>query len=172
MTNDALKLLEGGIVLVLSGVETYRVERWNGNDNLAQSDVKIKELLEDNNIREDAKEAFIQQLELGWEDLFMGRMATGWKSATESLKSRKTKLMSLVIEWGRTCWTTRNVMIYGEGRQRYIMERRRLQAEARVYLNAAKEEALVPIENIRSTRKNIRNMPNVEIANWIAEQQK
>ena len=63
-------------------------------------------------------------------------------------------------------------MIYGERRQQYTMERRRLQAEARVYLNAAKEEALVPIENIRSTRKNIRNMPNVEIANWIAGQRR
>ena len=45
-----------------------------------------------------------------------------------------------------------------------------LQSEARVYLNAPKEEALVPIENIRATRKNLRNLPNAEIANWISEQ--
>ena len=50
------------------------------------------------------------------------------------------------------------------------MERKRLQEEARVYLYAPKEEALVPIENIRATRKNVRNLPNVEIANWIADQ--
>ena len=45
------------------------------------------------------------------------------------------------------------------------MERKRLQEEARVYLYAPKEEALVPIENIRATRKNVRNIPNIKIAN-------
>ena len=51
------------------------------------------------------------------------------------------------------------------------MERKRLQEEARVYLYAPKEEAaLVPIENIRATRRNLRNLPNIEIANWIADQ--
>ena len=52
------------------------------------------------------------------------------------------------------------------------MERIRLQAEARIYLNAPKEEALVPIERSRATRKNITIMPNAEIANWIAGQRK
>lgn len=55
-------------------------------------------------------------------------------------------------------------------RQRYTIERKSLQTEVRVYFNAPKEEALVPVENNRATRKNIRNMPNVEIANWIAGQ--
>ena len=75
-----------------------------------------------------------------------------------------------MIEWHRACWTARTGMIYGERRQLCTMERKRLQEEARVYLNALKEEALVPIENSRSMRKNVRNLPNVEIANWIAEQ--
>ena len=43
-------------------------------------------------------------------------------------------------------------MIYGERRWRFTMERKRLQADARVYLNTPKEEALVPIENSRATR--------------------
>ena len=50
------------------------------------------------------------------------------------------------------------------------MERNRIQPETRLYPNATKEEALVPIENSRATRKNVRNLPNVEIANWLAEQ--
>ena len=33
-----------------------------------------------------------------------------------------------------------------------------------------KKDALVPIENIRATRMNMRNLPNIEIANWIADQ--
>ena len=38
-----------------------------------------------------------------------------------------------------------------------------------MYLYAPKEESLVPIENFRATRINLRNLPNIEIANWIAE---
>ena len=140
------------------------------HDNLAQSGDRIKALLGGESLREDAKEAIIQQMEIEWEDLIMGRMAIGWRSATENLKPWTTKIMHLMIEWGRACSTAGNGMTYGERRQRYTMERRKLQAEARVYLNVTKEEALVPIEKSRATRKNIRNMPNVEIANWIAGQ--
>ena len=50
------------------------------------------------------------------------------------------------------------------------MERKRVQEEARVYLYVPKDESLVPIENIRTTRRNVRNLPNIEIANWIAKQ--
>ena len=34
----------------------------------------------------------------------------------------------------------------------------RVQAKARVYLNAPKEEALVPIENSKAARKNVKNL--------------
>ncbi len=36
---------------------------------------------------------------------------------------------------------------------------------------APKEESLVSIENIRATRRNMRKLPNIDIANWILEQQ-
>ena len=36
-----------------------------------------------------------------------------------------TKFMNLMIEWGRSCWKARNVMIYGEKRQHYTMERKK-----------------------------------------------
>ena len=39
-----------------------------------------------------------------------------------------------------------------------------------MYLYAPKDQSLVPIENFRATRINLRNLPNIEIANWIAEQ--
>ena len=39
-----------------------------------------------------------------------------------------------------------------------------------MYLYVQKEELLVSIENFRATRTNLRNLPNKEIANWIAEQ--
>lgn len=62
MPNDILKLLEGGIDLVLLGGEAFRGKEWQDNDNLAQSDERIKALLEDASFREVAKEAFIQQI--------------------------------------------------------------------------------------------------------------
>ena len=100
----------------------------------------------------------------------MGEMAIGWRGAMKNLTPWTTKFMNLLIEWGRACWTARNGMIYGERCKRYTMERKRLQAEARVYLNAPKEEVLVQIENSRATRKNVRNLLKGEITNWILEQ--
>ena len=75
MPNYILKLLEGGIEVVLSGGETYRGENWHDKDKITQNDARITALMENTSFREDAKEAFIQKMEMGWEDLFMGRMA-------------------------------------------------------------------------------------------------
>ena len=100
MPNDILKLLEGGIDLFLSGRETFRGESWYDTDNITQNDERITALMEDPSFREDAKEAFIQQMEMRWEDIFTGRMAIGWRRATEKLKPWTTKIMNLMIEWG------------------------------------------------------------------------
>ena len=166
MPNDVLALLEGGIGIVLSGGETYSGEIWHNKDNIAQNNERITALMENTGFREDAKGASIQQMELGWEDLFM-RMAIGWRSAAEKVKPWIRKFMNIMIEWGRSCWTARNGMIYGG----YTLERKRLQEEARVYLYAPKDESLVPIKNIKATRRSVRNLPNIEITNWIAVQQ-
>ena len=61
--NDILKLIEGGIdVVFLLGGETYRRENWHDKDNIAQNDERITALMENTGFREDAKEAFIQQM--------------------------------------------------------------------------------------------------------------
>ena len=65
MPKDILKLLEGGIEVVLLGGETYRGKNWHDTDNIAQNDKQIKTLLEDPSFRDNAKEAFIQQMEMG-----------------------------------------------------------------------------------------------------------
>ena len=124
MPNNILRLLEGGIDVALSGGVTYRGENWHATDNIAQNEKRIKTMPEDPSFREDAKEAFIQQMEMGWEDLFMGRKAIGWRIAKVKLKSWISKFMNLMIEWGRSCWTNRNEMIYGEKRHRYTLERK------------------------------------------------
>ena len=98
-------------ILAISGQDT---------NNIVHRDEQNTALMEDTSFREDAREAFIQQTEMGWENLFMGRMAIRCKSTTEKLKPWTTKFMSLMIEWGRACWTDRNVMIYGE-RHHFLM---------------------------------------------------
>ena len=96
--NDILKLLEGRIDVVLLAGDTYRGENWHDKDNIAQNDERITALTENTGFREDTKEAFIQQMEMGWEDLFIGRMAIRWRSATEIVKPWITKFMNLMIE--------------------------------------------------------------------------
>ena len=64
MPNNILKLLDGGIDLVLSGGKMYRGKKWQVNDNLAQSDKRFKSLMEDESFREDVKEVFTQQMEI------------------------------------------------------------------------------------------------------------
>ena len=59
MLNDILKLLEGGIDLVLSGREIFRGQRWHDTDNIAQNDERIKAMLKEPSFREDAKGVFI-----------------------------------------------------------------------------------------------------------------
>ena len=46
MPNDILKLIEGGIDVVLSGGETYRGDNWHGKNNIAQNDKRITALME------------------------------------------------------------------------------------------------------------------------------
>ena len=82
------------------GGETYRGENWHDKDNIAQNNKRIAVLMENAGFGEDMKEAFIQQMEMGWEDLFMRRMAVGWRSATEKVTPWITKFMNLMIEWG------------------------------------------------------------------------
>ena len=99
MSNGILKLLEGQIDIVLLGGETYIGENWHDNDNMAQNRKRIIALMENTGFTEDAKEAFIQQMEMGWEYLFMGRMAIGWRSTMEKVKPWIMKFMNLMIEW-------------------------------------------------------------------------
>ena len=79
---------------------TFRGKRWHDTDNISQNGEISIALKEDPSFREDAKEEFTQQMAVGWEDLFMGRMAIGWRRTTEKLKPWTTKFMNLKIEWG------------------------------------------------------------------------
>ena len=85
MSNNILKLLECGIDLVLLGGGAFRGKKWQDEDNLAQNDERMKAGQEDASFREDTKELFIEQMEIGCDDLFIRRMAIRGGGATENL---------------------------------------------------------------------------------------
>ena len=65
MPNDILKLLEDGIDLVLLGRETFGGERPHDTVNIAHNDKRLTALMENPSFMEDAKQAFIQYVEMG-----------------------------------------------------------------------------------------------------------
>ena len=70
----------------------------------------------------------------------MGRMATRWKSATESLKPWTTKFTSLMIEWGQNMLDTEKWNDKRRETTTIYNGTEKLQAEAKVYLNAPKQQ--------------------------------
>ena len=77
--NHLLNLFEVVIEVALQQGDTHSGEVWNGNPNVSTIDRTISELLFDETIPKQYKTAFQQQTKLGWEHLFMGKMASGWK---------------------------------------------------------------------------------------------
>ena len=77
--NHLLNLFDEGIEVALQDGDTHSGEDWNGNSIWSTIDRNILELLFDKKIPNQYKTAFQQQMKLGWEHLFMGKMANGWK---------------------------------------------------------------------------------------------
>ena len=80
MTNERNNLLhhfEVGIELALSNGDTHSVN--DGNRDGSMIEMTISELLNDKTIPQQFKMAFQQQTKLGWEQLFMGKMACEWR---------------------------------------------------------------------------------------------
>ena len=74
--NQRLYLFEAGIDLALINADTYIGENWNGNCEGSLTELTIAELLNDEEIY---KTAFKQQTMIGSEQIFMGKMARGWR---------------------------------------------------------------------------------------------
>ena len=77
--NHLLHLYEAGIELALLNGDTHNGEEWNGNPNGSMTKITISELLNGETIPQQYKTAFQQQTKIGWEHLFMGKMASRWK---------------------------------------------------------------------------------------------
>ena len=73
------QIIKAGIDLALINADTHIRENWNGNCEGSLMELKIAELLNDDKIPQHFKRAFKQQTMIGWELLFMGMTARGWR---------------------------------------------------------------------------------------------
>eukprot|EP00816_Leptocylindrus_hargravesii_P003149 CAMPEP_0196825450 /NCGR_PEP_ID=MMETSP1362-20130617/93059_1 /TAXON_ID=163516 /ORGANISM="Leptocylindrus danicus, Strain CCMP1856" /LENGTH=132 /DNA_ID=CAMNT_0042205873 /DNA_START=1017 /DNA_END=1414 /DNA_ORIENTATION=- len=64
-----------------------------------------------------------------------------WRTSTADLEHRwMTSCTRLFLEWGRACWSHyHNSLLYGPPKQQHQQKQQRIQAEARVWLEAAKK---------------------------------
>ena len=85
--NHLLNLFEAGIEVALQVGDTHSGKDWNGIPNGSTIDRTVSELLFDETIAHQYKTAFEQQTKLGWEHLFMGKMASGWKQCRPNKKT-------------------------------------------------------------------------------------
>ena len=130
--NHLQNLFEAGIEAALLDGDTHSGKDKNGNPNGSTIDRTISELLFDEAIPNQYKTAFQQQTKLGWEHLFMGKMASGWKQCWPDKKHWRSSIAHTFMEWGRACWSHRNSILYGERKEQYKITRMRLKAETQV----------------------------------------
>ena len=83
------------------------------------SDYVSGAILFDETIPHQYKTAFQQQTKLGWEHLFMGKMASGWKQCWPDKKHWWSSSAHTFMEWGRVCWSQRNRILYGKRKDQY-----------------------------------------------------
>ena len=136
------------------------------------TDDRVTEIIMDETIREDRREAFTQQTRIGWTKIFLGYFTTNWRTSTENLEFPwVASCIRLFLAWGRACWTHRNNHLYGPSKKRHKQKRQRLQAEVRVWLEAPKQESLVPLQRNARFRKDITRATTETISTWLLQQQ-
>ena len=96
--NHLLHLFEAGIDLVLINGDTHSGEDWNGNSEGSITEMTISDLLDDKTIPHQYKTAFPQQTKIGWEQLFMGKMACGWRQCWPDKKYRRANIAHTFME--------------------------------------------------------------------------
>ena len=79
LLNGLLRLIEAGIDLVLQSDNMHQGEHWDRDDDGNEVEKRIAQLLNDDEINTEYKDAFRQQTVIGWEYIFMGKFARGWR---------------------------------------------------------------------------------------------
>ena len=143
--NHLLHLFEAGTDLALITRDTHIGEDWNGNPERSMIEITISELLNDETIPQQFKMVFQQQTKLGREQLFMGKMASRWRQCRPDNTYWRSIIAHTLMLWGRACWRHRNCTLYRECKDRYMMTRLHLMAEAQVWMEAPRTKTLIPL---------------------------
>ena len=171
LTNDILRMFETGIDLVLTPPP-----RPCYHDDLTAAaamfeDERVLKILNDTTINEARRLAFEQQTKIGWSRLFLGLMMIEWSRSTANLEHQWTSsCLRLFLDWGRACWTHRNYLLFGPASARRQQRRKRLQAEARVWITAPHTESLVPLNSNGRLKRDITRATTETIATWVHRQ--
>ena len=76
-TNIKLHLIEVGIDLALQSDNIHQGEAWDGDEEGNNEEKRVAQLLNDDEINTEYKDAFRQQTVIGWEYIFTGKFARG-----------------------------------------------------------------------------------------------
>ena len=115
------------------------------------------------------KETLRQQTFIDWEYIFTGKFVKGWRNCWTERWQWATKFAILMMTWGRACWTSRYGTLFGEKKNSYAIERKRLLAEAKVRRTATMMERLVGDAHIRMKKKTLKTAASITIATWLDE---
>ena len=80
LPNGLLHVIEAGIDLALHSDNTHQGEAWDGDDKGNDEEKRVVQLLNDDEIIMEYKEAFRQQTIIGREYVFTGKFAKGWRN--------------------------------------------------------------------------------------------
>ena len=77
LPNRLLRIIELGINLALLSDNTHQGEHWDGDEEGNNIEKRVAQLLKDDEINMEYKEAFRQQTIIGWDYIFTGKFAKG-----------------------------------------------------------------------------------------------
>ncbi len=99
--NGLLHLIEAGIDLALHSDNTHQGEAWDGDEDGNDEEKRVAQLLNDDEINTEYKDAFRQQTVIGWEYIFTGKFAQGWRKFWTERQQWATKFAILMMTWGK-----------------------------------------------------------------------
>ena len=170
--NDIVRMFETGIDIAILTPLRFSYDGVHMDEDDIMTDDRVTEIITDETIREDRRAAFTQQTRIGWTKIFLGYFTTSWRTSTENLEFPwVASCIRLFLDWGRACWTHRNNHLYGPSKKRHKQKRQRLQAEARVWLEAPKRESLVPLQRSARFRRDLTRATTETISTWLLKQQ-
>ena len=170
--NDIVRFFEAGInIAILTPLRFSYNEAYIDDEDIMTND-RVTAILADETIRADRREAFKQQTRMGWTKIFLGFFTSSWRTSTEKLEHQwVSSCIRLFLKWGCACWTHRNNHLCGPSKKWHQLKRQRLQAEARVWLEAPKWESLVPLTQTARFRRDIMRATTETISTWLLQQQ-